>query len=581
MNHKFARKLLTVFLSLGICIFAFPADILACTGIYAGSAVTENGSVYVGRSEDFGPDFAKQFMIIPAADHEPGEYLEDDYGFKAPYPSHTLRYSVIMDDPSEYSGLTKIPFAEAGINEKGVSVSATVSTYFNKKVLDTDPLTQGGITEISMASYILQSAVTARDGVGILAECIDTYGHGSSDPGNPDYAEVSTVLIADRDETWVFEVLSGHQYAATRLSDDTVSVLPNVIMTQQINVSDEDIVASDGLISTAKKGGFYVSDVEGEEEIHVGKSYSEGYNAYSSYRFYYGTFILNRELAEMTDAVPRPVSETVDLYPNASVEEEAAGPFYLQYQPSGRVSGKISLMTLRDVLASHGEGTLYETTSHNENAAGELMRSIGTYRQNEEHIFEIRKDPSVPLSVSTIEWLALAPSEFSIYVPFYAGAMTETPDVYTTDTPESFDPDSVYWLFNEIGCAGNGSYYRAGEDGLYRDRNGQVIDSSKAEKVLQYLEDQALAEELRKFMKTTQEELGEKFAADDKAIVELAMTGTEEEVAGMADRLAEENAELVKEIVSKKLSEIDEMAARAEKPSFSFTEWLKKLFSFS
>lgn len=581
MNHKFARKLLTVFLSVGICIFAFPADILACTGIYAGSAVTENGSVYVGRSEDFGPDFAKQFMIIPAADHEPGEYLEDDYGFKAPYPSHTLRYSVIMDDPSEYSGLTKIPFAEAGINEKGVSVSATVSTYFNKKVLDTDPLTQGGITEISMASYILQSAVTARDGVGILAECIDTYGHGSSDPGNPDYAEVSTVLIADRDETWVFEVLSGHQYAATRLSDDTVSVLPNVIMTQQINVSDEDIVASDGLISTAKKGGFYVSDVEGEEEIHVGKSYSEGYNAYSSYRFYYGAFILNRELAEMTDAVPRPVSETVDLYPNASVEEEAAGPFYLQYQPSGRVSGKISLMTLRDVLASHGEGTLYETTSHDENAAGELMRSIGTYRQNEEHIFEIRKDPSVPLSVSTIEWLALAPSEFSIYVPFYAGAMTETPDVYTTDTPESFNPDSVYWLFNEIGCAGNGSYYRAGEDGLYRDRNGQVIDSSKAEKVLQYLEDQALAEELRKFMKTTQEELGEKFAADDKAIVELAMTGTEEEVAGMADRLAEENAELVKEIVSKKLSEIDEMAARAEKPSFSFTEWLKKLFSFS
>lgn len=581
MKHLLVRKLLPVILSFGICILAFPVNILACTGIYAGGAVTGNGSVYMGRSEDFGPDYVKQFMIIPAADHGPGEYLEDDYGFRAPYPSHTLRYSVIMDDPSEYSGLTKIPFGEAGINEKGVSVSATVSTYFNKKVLEADPLTEGGITEISMASYILQSAETARDGVEILAECIDTYGHGNSDIGNPEYAEVSTVLIADREETWVFEVLSGHQYAATRLSDDTVSLLPNVILTGQINISDENIIASDGLVSTAKKGGFYVSDVEGEGEIHVGKSYSEGYNAYSSYRFYYGAFILNRELAEMTDPIPRPVSETADLYPNASVLEEAPGPFYLQYEPSGQVRGTIDLMTLRDVLASHGEGTLYETTSHNENAAGELMRSIGTYRQNEEHIFEIRKDPSIPLSVSTIEWLALAPSEFSIYVPFYAGAMTETPDVYTTDTPDTFDPDSVYWLFNEIGCAGNGSYYRVGEDGLYRDRNGQVIDPSKAERVLQYLEDQALAEELRKFMKTTQEELGEKFAADDKAIVELAMTGTEEEVAGMADRLAEENAELVKEIVSKKLTEIDEMAAKAEKPSFSFTEWLKKLFSFN
>ena len=156
----------------------------------------------------------------------------------------------------------------------------------------------------------------------ILAECIDTYGHGNSDIGNPEYAEVSTVLIADREETWVFEVLSGHQYAATRLSDDTVSLLPNVILTGQINISDENIIASDGLVSTAKKGGFYVSDVEGEDEIHVGKSYSEGYNAYISYRYYYGACILNRELAEMTDAVPRPVSETADLYPNASVESK-------------------------------------------------------------------------------------------------------------------------------------------------------------------------------------------------------------------------------------------------------------------
>ena len=209
------------------------------------------------------------------------------------------------------------------------------------------------------------------------------------------------------------------------------------------------------------------------------------------------------------------------------------------------------------------------------------MRSIGTYRQNEEHIFEIRKDPSIPLSVSTIEWLALAPSEFSIYVPFYAGAMTETPDVYTTDTPGSFDPDSVYWLFNEIGCAGNGSYHRVGEDGLYRERDGQEVDAKKAEAVLKHLEDEGLAEELRKFMKQAQEELSEKFEADDAAIIELARTGTEEEVTEMANALAQENAGIVKEIVSKKLTEIDEMAAEAEKPSFSFTEWLKKLFSFN
>lgn len=561
MNHFISKKLLPIVLSFILCIPVLSTDIFACTGIYAGASTSANGSAYIGRSEDFGPDYAKQFIIIPAADHEAGEYLEDDYGFRAPYPSHTLRYSVVMDDPSEYSGLTKIPFAEAGTNEKGVSVSATVSTYFNKTVLEADPLTSNGITEISMASYILQSAETARDGVEILAECIDTYGHGNSDVGNPEYSEVSTVLIADRKETWIFEALSGHQYVATRLSDDTVSVLPNAIMTQQVNVSDENIIASDGLISTAKAGGFYVSDVEGDDEIHVAKSYAEGYDAYTSYRFYYGANILNRELADSIDVVPQPASNVTDLYPYASVEEEAIGPFYLQYKPSESIDGTIELMTLRDVLASHGEGTLYETTSHNVNADGELMRSIGTYRQNEEHIFEIRKDASIPSPVSTVEWLAMAPSEFSVYVPFYTAAMTETPAAYTTDTPDSFDPDSIYWLFNELGNAGNGSYYHVDADGVYHDRDGQVIDATTAEAVLAYLSDEALPEELRLFMKTAQEEVNAKFAADDQTIIELAQNGTDEEVTALANRLAEENAALIKTIVSEKLSEIDESVA--------------------
>ena len=114
-------------------LLAFPSGTSACTGLYAGCATTANGSVYVCRSEDYGPDYVKQFVIVPAADHEEGEMFEDDYGFLAPYPLHTLRYSAIMDDPSKYDGIAKVPFAEAGINEKGVSVSATVSTDFNKE----------------------------------------------------------------------------------------------------------------------------------------------------------------------------------------------------------------------------------------------------------------------------------------------------------------------------------------------------------------------------------------------------------------------------------------------------------------
>ncbi len=557
MYYLYSRKLLLIAISLISWVSLFSMESFACTAIYAGSSVTANGSTYMGRSEDYGPDYAKQFIIIPAADHKSGEYLKDDYGFKAPFPSHTLRYSVIMDDPSKYGGFIKTPFAEAGVNEKGVSVSATISTYFNRKVLKADPLTPNGITEISMASYVLQSAENARDGVELLAECIDTYGHGNPDAGDPEYSEVSTVLIADREETWVFEVLSGHQYVATRLSDDTVSVIPNDIMTQQINISDENIIASDGIISTAKAGGFYVSNIKGDDEIHIAKSYSQGYVATSSYRFYYGAYILNRGLAESIDVVPQPVKNLADLYPYASAEEAAKGPFYLQYLPSYDIKGTIDLMTLRAVMASHGEETPFETSSQNENAKGEPMRSIGTYKQNEEHIFEIRKDPSIPLSLATVEWLAMGPSEFSVYVPFYSAAMTKTPAVYTTDSLESADLDSVYWLFNEIGNAGNGNYYQVDEDGVYHDKYGKVIDAATAKAVLKRLADKAWVEEIRQFMKETQKEVNARFSLDDKRIIELAKTSSDKEITKIANRQAKENAEFIKKIAAKKLSEID------------------------
>lgn len=234
--RRIANRTATFLLVLSVCFAALPASTLACTGIYAGSSSTENGSAYIGRSEDYGPDYGKQFIIVSAADHAEGEMLTDDHGFCAPYPAHTLRYSAVIDDPSVYSGKTPFPYAEAGTNEKGVSVSATVSTYFNEKVRVIDPLTLGGLTEMSMTSYILQSAESARDGVRLLADCIDRYGHGNSDADTPDSREVSTVFISDREETWIFEIVSGHQYVATRLSDNTVSLIPNAMMTGQISL---------------------------------------------------------------------------------------------------------------------------------------------------------------------------------------------------------------------------------------------------------------------------------------------------------------------------------------------------------
>ena len=41
----------------------------ACCGLYVGSQQSENGSTYVGRSEDIGKLYDKVFEVRPAADH--------------------------------------------------------------------------------------------------------------------------------------------------------------------------------------------------------------------------------------------------------------------------------------------------------------------------------------------------------------------------------------------------------------------------------------------------------------------------------------------------------------------------------
>ncbi|MBR2794895.1 MAG: C69 family dipeptidase [Solobacterium sp.] len=564
--RRLFKEMISACLCLSVSVSLFSLNVFACTAVYAGEETTENGSVFMGRSEDYGPDYVKQFVIVPSQDHEPGEMLEDDYGFRAPYPAHTLRYSAIMDDPSMYSGKTVIPYAQAGTNEKGVSVTATASTYYNDRVRETDPPVSGGLCEITMASYILQSAESAADGVRLLAECIDTYGHGIA-PDASAANEVSTLLIADPKETWVFEIVSGHQYVATRMSGDTVFLCPNAIMTQQIDIHDENIIASSGLISTAKEAGFYCSDIEGEGLINVAKSYSEGFDAHTATRCYYGAEILNRDIAQNMDIELVKNSELKAQYPFASLEKGALGPFPFQYRPSEALMGRISLMTLRNVLSSHGEGTAYETTSRNVNAEGVSMRSIGTYRQNEEHLFEIRRNRGLSAKVCTIEWLALGPAEFSVFVPFYTAALRHTPDAYSTESTEAFDPESLYWLFNELGNAGNGAYYRKDKNGIYHDRYKTEVDAETAEAVLSYLKDIGLAGQLHAYMTEKQEEMNGKAASDDAVMIALSQSGTEEELETAAEKFAEENAAYAKRIASEKLAEIDaEVKAFLETP---------------
>lgn len=409
-------------------------EVAACTGIYAGSEVTEDGATYFGRSEDFGPNYTKVFEVTPRATHAKGEMLTDVDNFSIEYPSVTYRYTIVRDLQEAWAdyGFVKEPYAEAGMNEYGVSMSATVSTYDNSKVEAVDPLLygEGGLTEMSLGTIILQSSKTAREAVETVAAIVDEYGAG----------ECNAFFIADAKETWFMEIVSGHQYVAVRLSDDKVSIVPNMMMLDQININDENVFASKDLVNLPKEHGFLVSDSKEEGSIHISKTYGNGYADYNAIRYYQGMMFLNPKMAATLDLEFKEVRED---QPNAE-ELTAGGPFVLQYDPAQ----KVNIKTLMNTLSTRGEGTAHDAD------VDPSLRVIGTPRQAEVHLFQIRE--ALPTEINTVEWMAMGPSEFSLYLPYYSALLDKTPDVYATSSME-FEEGSIFWAFDELAmiCAQN------------------------------------------------------------------------------------------------------------------------------
>ena len=186
-----ALKKLGIGLAFGAAtIMSMPTSALACTQIYMGKNLTADGNTYYGRTEDVGKRYLKHYGIEPS--HAPGHnYSSLESGFSYTSTKTTYRYSYVRDHPSQWEGRWDA-YSEAGINEKGVSCSATLSTSYNEKAEEADPVTEEtGIGEYNYASVILGESATAREGVKLIGSLIDEQGVYSNDQ----------LIIADSNET--------------------------------------------------------------------------------------------------------------------------------------------------------------------------------------------------------------------------------------------------------------------------------------------------------------------------------------------------------------------------------------------
>lgn len=404
MKKSFCKKMLMMALAL-MLVLGSVTSAFACTGLYVGSDVTENGSSYFGRSEDIGDRYGKVFGVAQPQTITADSVYKDTYGFSMKYsdlefdyPETTYSYTyardsyncgeTMQDADGNYIGEA---YAEVSQNEKGVAMTATVSTSYNKKAKAADKLVSTGICEVSMTSILMGGAATAKEAVDLLAEIIDKYGAG----------ECNSLMIGDAKETWYFEIVSGHQYAAVKLPDNKVSVQPNIMLLGVIDVTDtENVVASANLISLAEENGFLVAE---DGKIDVTATYGNATG--NSKRYWQGMFYFNKEAAN------------------------AVGPTAtFDYELLFDTTKELSTLDVLHLLAFRGEGSDWDYSGKPNLGNGNV---IGTRSQSECHVFETRAN--MPELMAVLQWQCMADAEFGIYVPYYSALVTETSELYDTE----------------------------------------------------------------------------------------------------------------------------------------------------
>ncbi len=213
----------------------------ACTTVLVGKKASIDGSTMIARNDDtFLPLTPQRFYVEPANDHQEGEWVSNQNGFKAPLPKKAYRYSLTPNVEVDKEGV----YAESGFNEKNVAMSATESVYGNERALAFDPLVKDGLAEDSLQSMVLPYIDSARDGVKYLGDLIKKYG---SPEGNG-------VLFSDKHEVWYMEIVTGHHWVAQRIPDDAYAIAANQVAIQQVDFKDSDnFMYSDGIQKFVKK----------------------------------------------------------------------------------------------------------------------------------------------------------------------------------------------------------------------------------------------------------------------------------------------------------------------------------------
>ena len=397
-----------------LTLFPFQA-VSACTGFIIGKDLTTDGSTLYGRTEDLEPNHNKNFVVRERKYNKAGDkFVDETNGFSFDLPAVSYKYTAVPDVTPEQG-----VFDEAGFNEEGVSISATVSASANDDIQKVDPYVKDGIAESALTSVVLPHVKTAKEGVELLAKIVREKGA----------AEGNIVTIADKTGVWYMEILSGHQYAAIKFPDDKYAVFPNTFFLGSVDKNDsENTILSADLEKIAQDAGTY-KEINGS--FHVAQSY-------------------NPPLAEADRS--RVWSGIKALDPNADVQYDDE---YFELMHS--TSDKLSLRDAMNLQRNRLEGTDFKPQDQMEldgkgipdktKADPVYKYPISNPNVMEAHIFQL-KDNLPDNTGGGILWLAMGSPRNAPYLPYY-GNISNTAQPYQ-EMSTAYNENSWYWTVSRI-----------------------------------------------------------------------------------------------------------------------------------
>lgn len=387
----------------------------ACTGIYVGQDVSEDGSIICARTNDYPEVYGNHITVTPGVEDEPGRTMpiDDDRNTSVEIPATTYKYTATpyMDSTIAYSGTG--PDAATCTNEYGVVMTVSVTAYANKAALEADPLIADGICEDATADLVICQSKTAKEGVAVLLGIIDKYGSSES----------NIALIANQSEAWYIEMYTGHQYAAVKLPSDKVAVFGNEYSLEYLSEFDEYIISKE-LISLAEEKGFAVYGKNNEINLLDTYSGKETVEECSHMR----TWIGHQLLAP---------SKFGDDYDHDAV-------YALCFTPDRNVSVRDVCQVLRN---------RYEGTKYSPDETGRIdMRPIGTDTALSAHVIQVF--PNLPAEMSCISWVSCGPAIYGVFIPV-SNDCVNVSEAYGANQPAEdegvFDTNNYpYYVFKDL-----------------------------------------------------------------------------------------------------------------------------------